>query len=200
MSWYVKAENQALSPLKQTEILTDVLIPKVQLPEDKAQSMPLKQLSVVSKHYAFLIILSQGCDLSQDFTYRSSGKTTHHILNNIVACEGLNIGSFYQKEGLYGEWCSQKSSKKISNHQIDRFYNLPELSVEEDAVGSGVAEGIIVDFKNTLSIDADYLYYLLRHGCEVKRRAYLKPPYKEHFVQRFTQWHSRVVLPTPEFV
>ncbi len=80
----------------------------------------------------------------------------------------------------------------------ERFQYIRAVDASCDAVREGTP-GLVLDFKRYFSIPTDEVLRRLELG-ELKRRAYLEPPYREHLATRFCYYHFRVALPEDHFV
>lgn len=145
---------------------------------------PVKNLSIEFKH-PYAIVMTQDCDLLQDFERTQSGKPRQ--LNGVL---------FY--EALLAEIVKAESSawKRITQNKEDRFQFLESVPVALDTAGVGLPE-MVIDFKKYFTIPANEVYrQCLLHGPQdAKRRCRLEMPYREHLQGRAAFYMQRVMLP-----
>lgn len=157
--------------------------------------------------YPYAIVVTQDCDLEQDYAarYRRTAGA-HRLLTNILFCEVEEADIIrYGNEDKYSDKNIPEDKKArsktittdpwkiIRQNKDERFHYLSKVEVHEDALNKGIPH-MGVEFKRYFTIDTREVYYQIKNlGAE--RRCVLKSPYLEHFSVRFHYYHYRVALP-----
>lgn len=179
-------------PFRQSEILSNVLqycIAVESLGDEEG-------LDLVPVLHGLAIIVSQDCDLEQDFKQRQrvteAGETVDReddkLLPCVLLCEVATAKAILESIGNQGRTIREKFRK---NHE-DRYQYLREVEPTQDAEGCGI-DAMGIDFKRYFTVPTQELYEQLKQGCQ--RRCRLGPQYLEHLSDRFTNHLSRVGLP-----
>jgi hypothetical protein len=145
----------------------------------------------VLTQYEYSVVLTQDCDLEQDFRARfaegDESNSPDKLLYGVLLCsvhpEGkLKSGQHRAGAKQFGrnEW------KPVVKNQDPRYQYLGTPTVG--------TEPWVVDFKSYFMVPCDFLYGELKQGA-VKRAVEMKSPYKEHLLQRFAWYLMRVGLP-----
>jgi len=139
--------------------------------------------------HPFAVILTQDCDLEQDFHVRSAGKESDKLLPGILFCEVATA------EEVHGR-TRQINAKlwdgiKINNNV--RFHFLQKVEPGCDRLHEGLPE-LSIDFKRYFTLPAEEVYKRIDLG-EAQRRCVLVSPYMEHLCVRFASYLSRIALP-----
>jgi len=174
-------------PLRKCEILSNLVQVRQTLATLAAQSG--QEIEIITHPYA--LIVSQDCDLEQDFAVRSSitaNTQTDKLLPNVMFCEVSTAESIYELTRPKGRdiW------KRIWQNNDQRYHFLQKVQPYEDAQGMGLPE-LGIDFKRHFTLPTDEVYARLNLGT--KRRCQLISPYLEHLASRFFHYLSRVALP-----
>lgn len=174
----------AASPLRQGEILTDLeqfRLNVASLATGMATGKPFK--------HPFAMVLTQDCDLEQDYRVRSQGKDSDKLLPGVLFCELATA-----KE-LYGQirQINPKFWDRIKINKDERYHFLQKIEAADDALKEGLPE-LAIDFKRYFTLPTEEIYRRIEIG-EAKRRCVLVSPYLEHLSSRFAYFLSRVALP-----
>jgi hypothetical protein len=137
--------------------------------------------------YPYAVVLSQACDLAQDFTARRQNRP--QVLPDVFFCH-LPIAE--ELKFPRGE-LNSKLWDRVHKNKDERYHFLQKIPVECDAQGKGLPE-LCVDFKRYFSMPTDEVYRRLELG-PTARRAFLGSPYLEHLSNRFSYFLGRVALP-----
>jgi hypothetical protein len=181
---YRVAAPDAATCLRQGEILTDVrqvtLIPAT-IHDEKPK------LRTTSHPHA--VILTQDCDLDQDFFVRVAGKPSDKIIPSVFLCEVSTA------EELFGiiRQTNKKLWDRIRINKDERYHFLQKVEPGCDRLNVGLPE-LAIDFKRYFTLPTDEVY----HRIEIhhaSRRCVLVSPYLEHLTSRFAFYLSRVALP-----
>ncbi|GEM_PF-358406 len=148
--------------------------------------------SLIEITFPYAIVVTQDCDLEQDYIPRSQGKLNNNrIVKNVLLCEAMDVREFLTKNQELRE--SDSARKLFLRNKDERYHYLQNADADDDAIGEGLP-GFCVSFKTYFTVPTDYLYHLAKM-TQTMRRCVLKSPYLEHFSSRFHYYHSRVALP-----
>lgn len=166
------------------EILENLPQVRLALPSVEAEA----DVEVETDPHPLVIVLSQDCDLEQDFKARKEGGS---VLPNVLLCDVLPAEELRLKvrdnEGL-----GKRDWKVIVQNKNERFQFLRMVSPEEDLKGEGLPI-LAVDFRLYFTIRTEEVYRRLAH--DTMRRCRLLTPYGEHLADRFSYYLARVALP-----
>ncbi len=181
-------EDNWVDGLQQGEILRDVRQYNPVTIDDK--------LKIETIEYPLAIVMSQDCDLEQDYTQRRSPnpEKQHRILANVLLCRIRLLKDFFP------EFCrinslSSKPDKALSStawnyltsNRDDRYhilYENPKHSLNHMAI----------IFNEYFTVPTNTLYREISEN-KTERVCFLTSPYKEHLSTRFHYFHFRVALP-----
>ena len=183
----VTAED-ASAPLRQGEILTGVLQFRLDLAAVGADEVSGRLL-----RHAFVVVMTQDCDLDQDFRVRSEGKANDKLLPGILFCEVATA------QELFGriKQTNVKLWDRIKINKDERFHFLQKVEPACDRLQEGLPE-LAIDFKRYFTLPTEEIYKRIEIG-EARRRCLLVSPYLEHLSSRFAHFLSRVALPEDHF-
>lgn len=176
-------------PLRQGEILSDLIETRmVSVSKDQAP-----QVDLVT--HPFALILSQDCDLDQDFQARNNPETVSHptdkLLPSVLFCQATSATD------LRSHLSDSQIWKQITQNKNERYQYLRSVPAEMDALGTGTPD-LGTDFKRYFAISTEHVYLQLQGPA--RRRSRLQSPYVEHLSSRFAYYLSRVALPEEHFV
>jgi len=174
--------------LRQGEILTNVVRIKLDL-----ATLGTSKLDVVTFVHPYAMIVTQDCDLEQDFNVRfREPKVSDKLLPSILFCELATAVELRGTTGITSDiW------RRISQNKDERYHFLQAVEAGSDAQQSGLPE-LGIDFKRVFTLPTDELYLRIELG-EAKRRSVLQSPYLEHLSERLAHFNSRVALPEDHF-
>jgi hypothetical protein len=178
--------------LRQGEILSSVNQHIIKsLPESPSGAVTVELIT-----HPFAVVLTQDCDLAQDFSGRTKGTDVaiKQGIPNVLLCE-LDLAENMKRNGSIA--AGSDIWKRVIQNKDDRFQYLREVSPESDLEASGI-EALIVDFKLIFTLPTDVLYRQL--DTVVRRRCVLISPYVEHLCSRYAYFLSRVALPIDHHV
>ncbi|MCI5162336.1 MAG: hypothetical protein D3917_10030 [Candidatus Electrothrix sp. AX5] len=144
--------------------------------------------------FPLVIVLTQDCDLAQDYKFRWSrynSKTDDKLLMSVLVAPIYNAEHVYTGEqlselGLKMGSISRKKTpgRTIRNNETPRFHYL-EFGDKTPIVPS------IIDFKHYFSVNVAYLkkHKSTNFACQ------LSELYREDVSQRFTSFMARIGLP-----
>jgi hypothetical protein len=146
---------------------------------------------IYEKKLPYIVILSQDCDLEQDFKYRTTEvKNNDKILQSILVCpaygwqefiDGIHLKDYKLK---MEEISSTEQKKKIKQQQVPRFHYLEEDSEKQ-------IPPLVIDFKHYYTLPVEFLRHIYK-----KHYAYsLEELFRESLSQRFSFYLSRIGLP-----
>jgi hypothetical protein len=141
--------------------------------------------------FPLVIVLTQDCDLAQDYTFRSEKKKTQdkYLLSSLVApiynLEHLLKGEHLKELKLNMLFFESKTQiTNLKNNEIPRFHCL-EFPSDIPIVTS------VIDFKHYFTANILYLSSIKKENfiCKVSEL------YREDISQRFASFLSRIGLP-----
>lgn len=141
--------------------------------------------------FPYVVVMTQDCDLEQDYFNRiQEKKTQDKYLHSVLVCPAYLAEQFKKGEHLTDleikmeSWNSDRY-KLIADNQNPRFHFL--------GIDQGMhVPNLVLDFKHYYTISRDDLYSLVQtnYVCTVNQL------FREHLSQRFSQYMCRVGLPT----
>jgi hypothetical protein len=180
--------------LWQGEILSELSQAKLALESLSATSsnQPASETApavrVEYEEHPLVVVLSQDCDVEQDYKRRNTGSPFlwNIWLADVFEAESLHVKLHAEENTSSNEW------RKIKENHTPRFQFLNAVSADQDALGIGLP-ALAVDFRLYFSIRTDELYERLRLKL-TKKRCRLQTPYAEHLAHRFHSYQSRIPL------
>ncbi len=147
---------------------------------------------IVEYYFPYIIVLSQDCDLQQDFNNRtdeSSDKNHDKYIQSILVCpaylsDDLKKGEHLKRLGLTMERKNSKQFSTITTNQNARYHYLernPEYQVPH----------LVLDFKHYYTLPLEYLYGIYEKHYITS----LNELFREALSQRFSFYLSRIGLP-----
>jgi hypothetical protein len=170
------------SRLRQGELLTDL----VQFTLDLA-TIGQEQPGFFRTTHPFAIIVSQDCDLEQDFHLRTQDKASVKRLPSVLFTQAFAAAELRPTVGGSDIW------KRVVQNKDERYHYLQMVEPTCDSQKAGLP-ALVADFKRYFTLPTEEVYHKLEIG-EVKRRCVLTSPYLEHVAIRFGFFLSRVALP-----
>ncbi len=183
---YRASPAPAKSSLRQGEILSNIRRFRID-PNTLGTDNPGIQFAL----HDFAIVLTQDCDLEQDFKVRSAGNRSDKLLPNVLFCNLAKAEDLRGTAATTG--ISSDMWKRISQNKDERYHFLQAVDGSCDAQQIGLPE-LGLDFKRYFTLPTDELYHRIDSG-EAKRRCILVSPYLEHLSNRFAHFLCRVALP-----
>jgi hypothetical protein len=181
--------------LKQGEIISNLNELRLQIPEAKNISTILakKDVKFDSLEHPYVMVVSQDCDLEQDYGARFSTVAEDKLLRHILVC-----ALFVQDElkGRTNKLTGRKIInselwKRIRQNQDERYHYLIEAPIE--GTGNTIPE-LIADFKTTFSLPTEFVYWMISTG-DATRKGVLCSPYLEDLMHRLYTFLGRVATP-----
>ena len=179
--------------LRQGEILTNLVQIQVNL-ESIETAQNNTNYSVTPFVHPYAIIVSQDCDLEQDFNFRfhKRGKERHR-LPSVLFCEVIEAKELVQGERNQNIFQSRTVRKNFQDNNDYRFHFIQAIPEEFDTLGRGLPE-LAMEFKRYFSLPTGEVYHRIKLD-HTQRRCGLKSPYLEHFCDRFHYFNNRIALP-----
>jgi hypothetical protein len=171
----------------QGEILQNVIQIKPSL--ENIQNNDEGVIDVFPVPHELVIVMSQDCDLEQDYNRRHAGEPA--TLPNILFCD-LYRAEVLRAEVQAREQLGRQDWKRIAQNQHERFHYLQRVEPRQDLQTQGIT-AMALDFKIYFTIPTDEVYARLAMGMH--RRCTLSSPYVEHLAHRFFKFQARVALP-----
>ena len=145
---------------------------------------------IYEKNLPYVVILTQDCDLEQDFKYRTTTvKNNDKILQSILVCpaygwEDFTKGDHLKDFELKMEVITSDKKKLIRTQQVPRFHYL-----EEDSESQTPA--LVIDFKHYYTLPVEFLRHIyIKHYVSSMNELF-----RESLSQRFSFYLSRIGLP-----
>ena len=178
--------------LRQGEILSHVVELQFVL-DDSIGTTGRLELDADAIKHPFAIIVSQDCDLEQDFNFRFNDVgNVRHELPSILFCQVMEAKQFIK--GPHNHLFNSSTFKGNFEKNIDfRFHFLQEVPAEFDLFRDGVPE-LAMEFKRCFSMPTAEIYHRIEMS-HTQRRCRLQSPYVEHFCDRFYNFNKRIALP-----
>lgn len=178
--------SQASGELRQGEVLSNV--PQTYLnqqsiaPSTNPPDRPIVDFLV----HPLAVVVTQDCDLEQDFKLRELGKGSS--LPNVLLC---SIFEAARQEQTMREKKSEDLWRRILHNQDPRYQYLRGIPRSVDLRGEGLP-AMVVDFKGYFTVRTEELYERLK--LDTMRRCRLNGAYAFHFAHRFHAYQSRVAI------
>jgi hypothetical protein len=138
--------------------------------------------------HPYAMILTQDCDLDQDFRARAQQAAADKIIPNVLFCEVATAEELRGSPGVNSSiWA------RIRTNKDERYHFLQKVEAANDAAGQGLPE-LGIDFKRYFTLQTDEVYRRIELG-EALRRCVLVSPYLEHLGSRFAYYLRRIALP-----
>lgn len=182
---YSRSHGDANSPLRHGEIVSNL----IQIHLDIAclgGSEPL----VNPRVHPFALVLSQDCDLEQDFKARRGDAKPDKMLPGVLFCE---VFTAQYVRTIGPDVITSKIWDLIKINKNERYQFLQCVEASDDRSDEGLQE-LCIDFKRYFTIPTDEVYRRIELN-EAKRRCFLVSPYLEHLSSRFAHFLCRVSLP-----
>lgn len=143
----------------------------------------------IRKQHSFAVILTQDCDLKQDYDLRHGGKPGE--LNGIILFEAEPWATVKVAVGGRDIW------KPLGQNKNERYQLLEAVPPDCDLAGEGLP-ALVIDFKKVFTIDpAELERQLVTNADGARRRCRLLVPYREHLQLRAAFYLQRVGIPEP---
>lgn len=173
-------ESSTGGALRQAEIIASLkqhTIDVKALEEDRVPVVPVM--------HRFAIVLSQDCDLEQDYVWRNDAHKGRE-LTSVLFCPALPEDEVRGSTSMGSrEW------RAVKENRNQRYQFLCAAPPKADAKREGTPN-LIVDFREYFSMPASETYFSLASAA---RRLRLQSPYLEHLTTRFAAYAFRVGLP-----
>lgn len=157
------------------------------------------EIKITTITYPYVIILSQECDLHEDYEIRNqeqnSGELVYadKLLINALAVPLYNLSHFIEGKHLVKLGYSMSNNfvntnktpyKTLIKNEVPRYYyfNLPAHAEMVDCVA---------DFKHFFTVNLSYLYSFKEENTQIS----IDIPFRERISQSFSNYLSRIGLP-----
>ncbi len=136
--------------------------------------------------HPYAIVLTQDCDLEQDYRRRKEHEASNLPSILLAMCEEFSAFKATLPSG-------SEFLKRVKNNKDERYHCLEDVPVNLDAAGAGLP-ALGIDFKRCFTLPTGDLYEQI-HASAFSRHARLSTPYAEHLNSRFGFFISRIALP-----
>ena len=178
--------SSARTELRQAELLTNLYYYVTTTNREDATKRDTLAVSV-----GFSFLLTPDCDLLQDYKARKRGEPSR--LDNALLFEAESEDAAKARSGF-----GTKEWKKVKTNEIERFYFLDPLAAEFDAMGTGIAHALVIDFRRYYTLPPIEIERQCEHQRAedvASRRCYLSDLWREHLQRRAMSYMQRVALP-----
>jgi len=177
-------QGEILTNLPQWKLTPEGIVASAAQPDLPPEVPEPIAVELLPIDHHFVIVLSQDCDLFQDFKARATGGES---LWNLFFC------GVYPEEEAHARFQTLPDRwLKLKQNQMERYQFLQAVAPPEDLLGQGLP-ALVMDFKDCFTLPTTEVYARLALGTG--RRARLLSPYLEHMIHRFYNFQSRVALP-----
>lgn len=163
--------------LRQAEILSDLVRYDINSETQGASRILL----------GFAVVVSQDCDLLQDYTVRQSSEKGN--LDHVIVYEAQSADTV-KANHANDLW------RRISQNQNERFQLLGSVPPDDDAAGVGIYS-LIIDFRSIFSMPTEEVYRQIAAKGGATRRCRLADLYREQLQSRAAYFFARVMTPEP---
>lgn len=178
---------------RERRIVQGDIIRSIDFIESASEADGILEISRIE--FPLVIVLTQDCDLAQDYTFRSSKiarkKSEDKYLLSVLVAPLYNLEQVYTGEhlvdlGMKMETISKNKSpgQFLRNNQNPRYHFL-DFGPEVPIVPS------VVDFKHYFAVSLDYL----RSAKRDRFVCQLSNLFREDISQRFASFLARIALP-----
>lgn len=180
----VVVKKRRLSRISQGDVFRDV-----EYIEYAVEKRGIVEVSKIV--FPLVVVLTQDCDLQQDYDGRSKDKQGNKIISILVAplynAEHVFTGEHLSDLQIFGTVINRKKTEGKSLMQNERpRYHYIDFPVEIPAVAS------IADFKHYFSVPTLYLEKIRRKNFVCR----LDDLFREDLSQRFAAYLGRIGLPS----
>lgn len=188
-----RSPNGVGKALRQGEILTNVV--ELQIGLESIGSVDSDSVFEANPiEHPFAIIVSQDCDLEQDFNYRYGNRgNQRNELPSVLLCQAEDIEEFVKSEVYRNLFTSKTFRGNFKNNNEFRYHFIQEIPAELSAIDQRVPE-LGIDFKRYFSMPTAEVYYRIKLD-HTQRNSVLASPYRDHLSQRFFSYNNRIALP-----
>ena len=180
--FYVKHDSPFL---KQGEIINNLFELKLLIPQritiDVNQGVQVEQ-----SIHPYAIVVSQDCDIEQDYKARLHEVPEDKLLTHLLFCALFTQEEIRRRNNLKADqW------KRIRQNQDERYHYLVEAPIHgtEDSLPE-----LIADFKTTFSLRIEFVSWSVSTNQAVRKGGLLSP-YLEDFMHRLYSFLGRVATP-----
>jgi hypothetical protein len=147
-------------------------------------------IEIYEKVLPYIVIITQDCDLDQDFKYRTTTtKNNDKLLQSILVCPAYGWEDFIKGDHLRDldlkmETINSNQRNLIKHQQVPRYHYL-----ETDSENQMPA--LVIDFKHYYTLPVEFLRYIYKkHYVSTMNELF-----RESLSQRFSFYLSRIGLP-----
>jgi hypothetical protein len=182
----IYARSEQGSPLRQGEIVSNLVQTKLEL-----STVGSDEPRVARETHQFAVVLSQDCDLEQDWEARRAASSAEGFGDN-GPLPSILFAHVHDATALKAAVANDGDWRRAVKNKNERYQFLAAVRAEDDALGEGLPQ-LGIDFKRYFTIPTAEVYK--RIAAEARRRCRLLSPYLEHLSIRFCYYQFRVALP-----
>ncbi len=174
---------------RQGEIVNNVFELKLQITEQKSIDDVRKDTKFDPIVHPYVVVISQDCDLEQDYGARIGQVPDDKLLTHVLVC-----ALFTKDELKIRSKIGSDLWKSVRQNQDERYHYLIEAPIKDTE--NNLPE-LIADFKTTFSLPTEFVYWLISTK-QATREGALCSPYLEDFMHRLYSFLGRVATPSFE--
>jgi len=191
----IYAQSPEHGPIRQGELVSRIREVRLILEDQRGETTA----RIEFREHPLAIVLSQDCDLDQDFRTReglSQGEkdrteakapSGNNLLTTILFCEVVRADELRDTPDM-----DSKTWKRVRFNKDERYQYLSAVPAFAERLGEGFPQ-LTLDFKRYFALPTEQVYWDLQR--QAKRRCYLVTPYAEHVSTRFFNYQCRIALP-----
>lgn len=158
-------------------------------------SDPDQVVGVEPRLQRLAVILSQDCDLAQDWGRRQSELREVTDLRSVLMCPAWPAEQLREEQKL-----TTRRWEVVRQNKDERYAYLADVPPSADGAGQG-HPALLLDLASYFTVRTSELYRQLRDTSGApRRRCRLATPWREHLQCRFAGYQARIGLPMDHFV
>jgi hypothetical protein len=185
-------QSPSVGPLRQAEVLRDVVEPRV-------LSCAGGSVQFVQIPHPLSIVMSQDCDLEQDYYLRfpsdGTARTPENVDREANALQAVILCDAYQIDDMESHFpakLSRAERKLVADNRYERYHCLGEGT----GPGGEAVPPVMLDLRTPFAIPAAVLYEQLADADMSNARLGIIPVvYSHDLSQRFYSYQARIALP-----
>ena len=150
------------------------------------------ELTEIITEFPYVVVITQDCDLEQDFSSRAENKPSRHYIPSILVCpiylaDSLKKGVHLKELGYEFQDLGSKLWNPIKKNNDCRYHFLEGYEIEDPKI---IVPDLVIDFKHYFTVSREKMYKNLNSYFVSS-----KPLFREQLSQRFAYYLNRIGLP-----
>ena len=181
-------------PIRQAELLKSVAEFQPISKTDEGDDLEIRKVD-----HPLAVVISQDCDLEQDFNLRFPGEgdpvsrddadLSHRSISHVILCDAYPETELIRR---LPDGFGSKDRRKVQQNQNERYHKLEAALIDGDE--SKPVEELFFDFRRFFAIPSPDIYDQL--AAKTLKRIACVPAYYLHDIsQRFFSYQARVAIP-----